>query len=169
MDVAARWGMSVAWMSRLVNDVSRPARYNDAFAGLPDRATVTVHRSARHVRRHKGGSQHGRTTAELRAELAAAAALFAPPRLLVAIDSTYVEEGTTLVVSGTSQACLDGFGSIGVARVQPMIHLYEPTGQIHFSLPQEDVVLRFADTGIDDEAVLPVDGHTTGRPSRAIP
>lgn len=87
VDLAARWGISVTWMSRLVNKPrSRPAMYEDAFSGLPTRERVTVEREARHVRKRRARSAW--TIQEM----------FPNLRLFEAIDSRVVDEGTQLFV-----------------------------------------------------------------------
>lgn len=87
VDLAARWDISVTWMSRLVNQPNeRPAMYEDAFNGLPVRDTVAVKRQQRHVRKRKPKtfwSVHQ---------------MFPPRRLFEALDNRVVDEGTVLVV-----------------------------------------------------------------------
>lgn len=88
VDLAARWGISVTWMSRLINQPhSRPAMYDDAFKGLPSRKLVSVEREARHVRKRK--ERKAWTVAEM----------FPQHRLFEATDSQIVDEGTQLFVS----------------------------------------------------------------------
>ena len=54
VDLAARWEVSVTWMSRLVNSPrTRPLMYDDAFRGLPLRESVEVKRAPRHIRKRK--------------------------------------------------------------------------------------------------------------------
>ncbi len=87
VDLAARWGLSVTWMSRLVNRPhSRPAMYEDAFNGLPTRERVTVEREARHVRKRRARN------------LWTVQEMFPDRRLFEAIDSQVVDEGTQLFV-----------------------------------------------------------------------
>lgn len=87
VDLAARWGISVTWMSRLVNQPhSRPLMYEDAFAGLPQRTAVAVSRESRHVRKRRVRKQWS------------VAEMFPRDRLFEATDSRVVDEGTILVV-----------------------------------------------------------------------
>lgn len=150
VDVAARWGMSTPWMSRLVNDPARPARYNDAFAGLPERHAVTVQRAARHKRSRQGArASHGSLLPSL--EQSAAALLFEAPRILVALDDTYLEEGARVVVTGNSAGRLQSSQANQASKPPtPLIHMIEPEAAYRFSLPQDEVVLRFGDTGLED-------------------
>jgi hypothetical protein len=86
-DLAARWGHSVFYMSRLVNQPhSRPPVYEDAFRGLPRRESTEVKREARHVRRKKPSA------------LWTKAQMFPEGRVFESLDNRYVEEGTRLAV-----------------------------------------------------------------------
>ena len=86
VELAARWEISITWISRLVNrPATRPAMYEDAFRGLPARASVQVKREARH--KHRKASRRLWTPAQM----------FPEGRVWVAIDSALVEEGTLLV------------------------------------------------------------------------
>lgn len=54
VELAARWKISVTWMSHLVNSPSaRPPMFDDAIRGLPPRSETTVQRQARHIRKPK--------------------------------------------------------------------------------------------------------------------
>lgn len=87
VDLAARWGVSVTWMSRLVNHPhARPTMYDDAFRGLPQREVAQVVREPRHIRKRKESPRPW--TAE---------EMFPTGRLFEAIDSKVVEEGVRLV------------------------------------------------------------------------
>lgn len=87
-DVAARWGVSVFWMSKLVNQVhTRPPCYEDAFRGLPQRDEVAVQREARHNRKKKA-LPRAWTPAEM----------FPKGRLFQALDNKVVDEDTELAV-----------------------------------------------------------------------
>ena len=86
VDLAARWEVSVTWMSRLVNNPhSRPAVYDDAFRGLPRRDTVEVQRESRHIRKRKPAPRAWSPDE-----------MFPRNRLFEAIDNKIVEEGTRL-------------------------------------------------------------------------
>lgn len=88
VDVAARWGISVTWMSRLMNEpLDRPPMYDDAFRGLPARTAVAVKREARHVRVLKKRPDWD---------------MFPVGRLFEALDSQVLDEGTQLVVVSVS-------------------------------------------------------------------
>lgn len=83
VDLAARWEISVTWMSRLVNQPhSRPAMYEDAFNGLPSRERVTVEREPRHIRKRR--IRQTWTVQEM----------FPTWRLFEATNSQVVDEGT---------------------------------------------------------------------------
>lgn len=87
VDLAARWDISVFWMSRLVNQpATRPAMYEDAFKGLPLRTEVVVARKTRHVRKRKPRQAWSVLD------------MFPPKRLFEALDNQVVEEGTLLFV-----------------------------------------------------------------------
>jgi hypothetical protein len=86
VELAARWDVSVTWMSRLVNNPhSRPAVYDDAFRGLPRRETVEVQREPRHIRKRKPAPRAWSLQE-----------MFPCNRLFEAIDNKVVEEGTRL-------------------------------------------------------------------------
>lgn len=90
VDLAARWEVSVTWMSRLVNSPhNRPVMYDDAFRGLPLRDSVEVKRAARHIRKRKPTPKAW-----------SPAEMFPPDRLFEAIDNNVVEEGTRLRCAG---------------------------------------------------------------------
>jgi hypothetical protein len=98
-DVAARWEISITWMSRLVNNPhSRPKVYEDAFAGLPPRDAAVVHRQVRHNRRRKP------------ADLWGPERMFPAGRIFEAIDNAVADEGTRLFVARVEgqgeQACV---------------------------------------------------------------
>jgi len=98
VDLAARWGVSVFWMSKLVNQPhSRPPMYDDAFRGLPMRAETEVVREARHKRKHW----------EPRNAAWSAEEMFPAGRVFEAIDSKIVEEGTRMFVQEVSRAGKD--------------------------------------------------------------
>ncbi len=87
VDLAARWQISVTWMSRLVNQPhERPAMYEDAFRGLPKRELVVVSRQPRHVRKRKVSVAWS------------VQEMFPQRRLFEALDNKIVDEGTLLVV-----------------------------------------------------------------------
>ena len=128
VDLAARWGLGVFYMSRLVNDPhGRPPMYDDAFRGLPQRETVRVARERRHQRR-----------------LRPARAIWTPEqmfplgRLFEAIDNRFVEEGTSLTVSGVTKRA----GEVTV------IFVYAEASE-PIALSMELAQRHFADTGLD--------------------
>lgn len=93
VDLAARWGVSVTWMSRLVNQPhSRPIMYDDAFRGLPQREVATVVREPRHIRKRREAPRAWSPEE-----------MFPMERLFEAIDNKIVEEGTRLVAKGVSR------------------------------------------------------------------
>jgi hypothetical protein len=94
VDLAARWGVSVYWMSRLVNQTrTRPPMYDDAFRGLPPRERVDVEREPRHNRKRRAVAPAW--TPEQ---------MFPVGRLFEAIDNKIVEEGTRMAVRAVAKA-----------------------------------------------------------------
>lgn len=86
LDLAARWNLSPAWMSKLINHPGvRTPIYEDAFRGLPERESVEVRRQARHKRKPR---PKGWTLTQM----------FPRGRLFEALDSSLVDEGTRLIV-----------------------------------------------------------------------
>lgn len=131
VELAARWGVSVTWMSRLVNQPhSRPPMYDDAFRGLPQRDVVHVVRERRHVRKRKP-SERAWTPDEM----------FPPGRLFEAIDSRIVEEGTRLVCQGVERKA-------GFVFVRYQIHEGDAAGD-EFELQMQAAQLHLADLGLD--------------------
>lgn len=128
VDLAARWQISVTWMSRLVNrPQDRPAMYEDAFTGLPARQAVQVTREGRHNRARK---RPGWTLAQM----------FPKGRIFVAIDSAVVDEGTRLAV-------LDVAGQGDAAHVR--FEFLEGGEQAPLPVPAGQAALHFADLGLD--------------------
>ncbi len=137
VDVAARWGHSVTWLSRLVNEpASRPAYYDDAFAGLPLRASVEVTREPRHKRVATPKQALG------------AFEMFPPGRIVAALDSNYAEEGTRFVVVRNK----GGRSRPMEASFQPLVTLrYCDLSPVeHLDLPLDELILRFGDTGLEE-------------------
>lgn len=88
VDLAARWEVSVTWMSRLVNEPHiRPIAYDDAFRGLPDRGAASVTRQPRHKRKRRPAPRAWSPQE-----------MFPPGRLFQAEDSSIAEEGTRFAV-----------------------------------------------------------------------
>lgn len=111
-DVAARWGVSVFWMSKLVNQVhGRPPAYDDAFRGLPDRDGVSVQREARHNRKRKAAPRAW-TPAEM----------FPKGRLFQALDNKIVDEDTELAVISVLEEA-------GAVRVRFVVTQGESSGE----------------------------------------
>lgn len=128
VDVAARWGYSVGYMSRVVNDRSRPPHLNDAFAGLPQRATTEVVREKRHIRVPKAKVVF---------------AMFPVGRIVEADDNRYLEEGCrAVVVANTGMMVKDH--DISTIALLPY-----GTGDV-FELTMDEVAHSFCDLGIDD-------------------
>lgn len=131
VDLAARWGVSVTWMSRLVNQPhSRPPMYDDAFRGLPQREQEHVKREPRHIRKRKE-SQRAWTPEEM----------FPPGRLFEALDNKVVEEGTRLISLGVQRRDGDVY-------VRYLLNEGEEGGE-EIELPMEAAQLHFADLGLD--------------------
>ena len=131
VDVAARWGVSVTWMSRLVNQpLCRPPVYEDAFRGLPHRDGTQVVREARHERKRKPGDRAW-TPEEM----------FPIGRLFEAIDNKVVEEGTRLVCQGVERKA-------GTLFVNYQVHEGDAAGD-EFELQMDAAQLHFADLGLD--------------------
>lgn len=132
VDLAARWGVSVTWMSRLVNSPhTRPAMYDDAFRGLPTRNAVTVAREARHIRKRKPAERRW-----------TAAEMFPIGRIFEALDNRWLEEGTRLYVRGLTRT----------ASGQPIIQFEIATGDAEgdqMELPMELAQVHLADIGLD--------------------
>ena len=132
VELAARWEISITWISRLVNKpASRPAMYEDAFRGLPARASVQVRREARH--KHRKASKGLWTPAQM----------FPPGRVWVAIDSAVVEEGTRLISRSHS-----GIGPL--ARVRFELH-GEPDQVLE--LGADEASLHFCDIGLEEHEI----------------
>ena len=88
LDLAARWKISPAWASKLINHPElRNAIHEDAFAGLPHRGQVEVQRQARHMRKPR---PKGWTLAQM----------FPVGRVFEALDSALMDEGTRMAVQG---------------------------------------------------------------------
>lgn len=142
VDLAARWNMSITWLSKLINAEDRAPHWDDAFRGLPDRHTVGVTRKARHIRNRK-------TTGLI----ARGDALFPNNRILVAIDNTFVEEGTRLFVVSTTKLkrkALAGADRRNTETASPMVMLsvIDDSSNV-FTLDQDIIALHFADIGLD--------------------
>ena len=130
-DVAARWGYSVTWMSRLVNDLGRSAHYNDAFFGLPKRESAHVIREARHIRK---------------AKIKPVIPMYPVGRLVEADDNRYLDEGTrAVVIANTADQTKQNRGD-GIVTLQVCATLDT------FDLTMTEVSLGFCDLGIDDPA-----------------
>lgn len=131
VDLAARWGVSVTWMSRLVNQPrSRPPMYDDAFRGLPQREATEVVREARHVRKRKA-PERAWTPEEM----------FPIGRLFEAIDNKVVEEGTRLVSRGVQRKA-------GTVFIKYFVQDGDAAGD-EFELQMDAAQLHFADLGLD--------------------
>jgi len=137
VDVAARWGVSVTWMSRLVNDRERSQHYDDAFTGLPQREVATVVREPRHVRK-AGESKGGRSRV-------GQFELFPVGRVLVAEDNQHLEEGTRVVVAKSTA------GRLKAGTGVPLLTLRVTDSDHELQLSQDEVVHRFADTGLHED------------------
>ena len=108
VDLAARWEVSVTWMSRLVNSPhTRPVMYDDAFRGLPLRESVEVKRAPRHIRKRKATPKAW-----------SPAEMFPPNRLFEAIDNQIIEEGTRLRCEGLVPAAPKPFVRFRIASGQ---------------------------------------------------
>ena len=104
-DLAARWKVSVSWMSHLVNNPhERAPAYDDAFRGLPYRAAVQVVRQPRHVRRHASGKPRSKPRLWTHDEM------YPSGRIFEATDNKVVEEGTRLECAGRVER--DGVGYV---------------------------------------------------------
>jgi hypothetical protein len=135
-DLAARWGISVFWMSKLVNDpVSRPPMYDDAFHGLPQWEPAMVVRESRHNRKRP------------QPKLWTTEQMFPPGRLFVATDSRIVEEGTRLAVRSWS-------GSGDDVLVVFEILDGEATGD-EFEIEMTAVHRHLQDIGLDEDVTRP--------------
>lgn len=100
VDLAARWEISSAWLSTLINKTEgdrRPKMYEDAFRGLPPRSSVTVVRQARHIRKPP----------KRKARLWSFDEMFPRGRLFQATNSQIADEGTRFVVIETRTAGLE--------------------------------------------------------------
>lgn len=130
-DLAARWEISITWISRLVNRPgSRPAMYEDAFRGLPMRASTQVQRQARHA--HKKAAKGLWTPAQM----------FPAGRVWVAIDSAVVEEGTRVIARGVT-----GLGS------QALVRFELPGDPRPLELSAEEASLHLCDIGLDEQEI----------------
>lgn len=141
VDLAARWGISVVWMSRLVNEPNtRPPHYDDAFAGLPICDKDAVTREPRHNRTSKKTVKASDTTGFVNGRME----LFPIGRVLEAIDNTYFDEGTRFVVVGSTLSQLTS------AQDTPVFSLRVCDTTETIDISQDDVVLRFADLGLEE-------------------
>lgn len=128
VDLAARWGISVTWMSRLVNQPStRPIMYDDAFRGLPQREATTVIRETRHIRKRKTGARPW-TPLEM----------FPLGRVFEATDSRVVDEGTRWVVCAA-----EGVKEAFSVTFRSAEDLHDVDRE--FSLGLEEAQMHFAD------------------------
>lgn len=131
VDLAARWCVSVTWMSRLVNQPhSRPPMYDDAFRGLPQREVASVVREPRHVRKRKP-AERAWSPEEM----------FPVGRLFEAIDNKVLEEGTRLVSHGVSRRD-------GAVYIKYLVNDGDAAGD-EFELEMSAAQLHFADLGLD--------------------
>lgn len=131
VDLAARWGVSVTWMSRLVNQPhSRPPMYDDAFRGLPQREATQVVREARHVRKRKP-RERAWTPEEM----------FPLGRLFEAIDNKIVEEGTRLISQGLCRRD-------GAVFIKYLVNDGDAAGD-EFELKMNEAQAHFQDLGLD--------------------
>jgi len=134
VDLAARWGVSVTWMSRLVNQPqARPAMYDDAFRGLPQRQVAHVVREKRHIRKRKEAPRAWSPEE-----------MFPVGRLFEAIDSQVVEEGTRMVSQGVARRD----GQVFIAYMLADGH----AAGDEFELAMEDAQNHLADLGLDHQA-----------------
>ena len=131
VDVAVYWGLSVTYLSGVINSRERGEKYNCAFRGLPQRGEVALVRKARHIRHSKS-----KKTVELNPK----------GRVLEALCSRYIEEGLRVVVVGSNFGTLPKPTCITVHLRQ--IETEDANG-FEFELPNDEVTLRFGDTGID--------------------
>ncbi len=131
VDLAARWGLSVTWMSRLVNQPhTRPPMYDDAFRGLPVRANVNVVREPRHKRK-RPEVERPWTPEEM----------FPVGRVFTALDNKIVEEGTSLVSQGVERRD-------GIVFVKYLVSDGDAAGEA-FDLHMDEAQLHFQDVGLD--------------------
>lgn len=131
VELAARWGVSVTWMSRLVNQPhSRPPMYDDAFRGLPERDVAHVVREPRHVRKRKP-PERAWTPDEM----------FPRGRLFESIDNKVVDEGTRLVCQGVERKA-------GTVFIKYQVHEGDAAGD-EFELQMQAAQLHLADLGLD--------------------
>jgi hypothetical protein len=131
VDLAARWGVSVTWMSRLVNQPrSRPPMYDDAFRGLPQREVTDVVREARHVRKRKP-PERAWTPEEM----------FPQGRLFEAIDNKVVEEGTRLISQGIERRA-------GGVFIKYLVNDGDAAGDV-FELEMVTAQAHLQDLGLD--------------------
>lgn len=140
VDVAARWGVSVTWMSRLVNEPqTRTAAYEDAFRGLPPRNEVPhVIREARHRRvqaRKKPAKkpEPRKWTAD---------EMFPVGRVFVSLDNKVIEEGTQLICQGVQHKEESIF-------VKYLVKDGESAGE-EFELRMDVSFAHLGDLGLDD-------------------
>lgn len=138
VDLAARWGVSVTWMSRLVNQPhSRPPMYDDAFRGLPQREHSSVVREARHVRnwreaaRKKREAERPWTPEEM----------YPVGRIFEALDNRILEEGTRLVAQGVTRRD-------GGFFVKYLVNDGDAAGD-EFEVHMDAAKLHFQDVGLD--------------------
>lgn len=131
VDLAARWEVSVTWMSRLVNSPhTRPVMYDDAFRGLPLRESVEVKRAPRHIRKRKPAPKAW-----------SPAEMFPRGRMFEAIDNKVVEEGTRLSCMGLVQA-----DPVPLVRFQVLTG--DATGE-SFDVEMGKAQCHLADLGLD--------------------
>jgi len=132
VEIAARWGLAATYMSRLVNQPhTRPAMYDDAFRGLPQRTDVKVEREPRHFRR-KPKKATPWTVEQM----------FPVGRLFEALDSRLgPEEGSRLVVRQIER---EGEG----VSVRFTITSGESKGE-ELTLPMNLVQVHLQDIGLD--------------------
>ncbi len=134
VDLAARWEVSVTWMSRLVNSPhTRPLMYDDAFRGLPLRDSVEVKRAPRHIRKRKPAPKSW-----------SPAEMFPRGRLFEAIDNKVVEEGTRLSCMG-----------LVTSEPQPLVRFQVLNGEAAgdtFEVDMAAAQCHLADLGLDEPA-----------------
>lgn len=133
-DLAARWEVSVSWMSHLVNNPQeRAPAYDDAFRGLPLRAVTHVVRQPRHVRRRKDAKKKPRLWTQDE--------MYPAGRIFEATDNKVVEEGTRLQCQGLVER-------EGMAYVQYLIIDGEATGDC-IEVPPDAAACHLQDIGLD--------------------
>lgn len=153
-DLAARWGLSLQWVSRMI---SRPDErtdfFEDAFRGLPPRADVTVVREPRHDRKLSVEEKESRRRQRAverakraeRERLWSKAEMFPSRRVFEAIDNRIVEEGSRLQCLGLLPQGLDE------PRVRFLVLTGDASGQ-ELDVKASAAATHLQDIGLDHAA-----------------